>query len=61
MIIISKRHELHSVSVHKTRQQGPHYAALRCEQCNKHIQWLNQVDADFIQKLLEEEKKNDTQ
>lgn len=59
MIIISKRHELHTVRVHPTRQQGPHYAALRCEQCNKHIQWLNQVDADLIQKLLDEEKSNE--
>lgn len=34
-------HDTHSVRVHLTRGLGPHYAALRCVDCNRHIQWLS--------------------
>lgn len=35
------KHNSHHVRIHLTRGQGPHYAALRCVDCNKHIQWLS--------------------
>lgn len=34
-------HDRHQVRIHLTRGGGPHYAALRCVDCNKHIQWLS--------------------
>lgn len=37
-------HDLHEVIIHSTRGSGPHYAALKCVDCNKHIQWLNHKD-----------------
>lgn len=37
-------HDSHPVRIHMTRDHATHYAALRCVQCNKHIQWLNQID-----------------
>lgn len=27
--------------IHHTRGNGPHYAALRCVDCDKHVQWLS--------------------
>ena len=35
------KHDNHPVRIHLTRQLGPHYAALRCVACNRHIQWLS--------------------
>lgn len=35
-------HDNHQVRIHLTRGHGPHYAALRCADCDKHIQWLSQ-------------------
>jgi hypothetical protein len=35
------KHDLHQCRIHLTRGTGPHYAALRCQDCDKHIQWLN--------------------
>jgi hypothetical protein len=53
-IRISK-HDTHQVRVHLTRGLGTHYAALRCVDCNKHIQWLNHKEALIIlQKLTDE-------
>jgi hypothetical protein len=42
------KHDRHEVKIHLTRGMGPHYAALRCVKCNKHIQWLSQADVDKI-------------
>jgi hypothetical protein len=41
-------HDSHQVKIHLTRGMGPHYAALRCIDCNKHIQWLNRQQAHTI-------------
>ena len=41
MITKLKHHDNHQVRIHLTRGTGPHYAALRCVDCNTHIQWLN--------------------
>lgn len=45
MITRLTRHDRHRVSVHLTKPGSKHYAALRCVDCNKHIQWLSQLDA----------------
>jgi predicted nuclease of predicted toxin-antitoxin system len=44
-------HDDHTVRVHLTRGLGPHYAALRCVDCNRHIQWLSYTEAVQIQQL----------
>jgi hypothetical protein len=31
---------------------GPHYAALRCNDCNKHIMWLNKQQVEAITDAL---------
>jgi hypothetical protein len=41
MITRLTNHDNHTVRIHLTRNTGPHYAALRCVNCNKHIQWLS--------------------
>jgi hypothetical protein len=43
------KHDKHPVRIHLTRNLGPHYAALRCVKCNKHIQWLNQKQVREIE------------
>jgi hypothetical protein len=48
MITKLTRHETHTVSVHLTKPGSKHYAALRCVECNKHIQWLSQQDAEKL-------------
>jgi hypothetical protein len=35
---------------------GPHAAALYCEQCNKHIQWITAQELEQIQKLFPDMK-----
>ncbi len=45
------KHDNHQVRVHLTKGLGPHYAALRCVKCNKHIQWLNQYQTQNLQEL----------
>lgn len=41
-------HDLHEVIIHSTRGSGPHYAALKCVDCNKHIQWLSQFETKTL-------------
>jgi hypothetical protein len=43
-------HDSHEMAIHLTRQ-GKHYAALRCCQCDRHVQWLSREDADTLQQL----------
>ena len=50
MITKLTKHDHHRVKIHPTRGMGPHYAALRCCECNTHIQWLNH---DQTQQLVE--------
>lgn len=49
MITELNKHDNHQVKIHLTKGLGPHYAALRCVECNKHIQWLSQQDVKIIQ------------
>ena len=48
MITKLTRHDGHEVKIHLTRALGPHYAALRCVVCNRHIQWLSKSDAMLL-------------
>lgn len=48
MITKLTKHDNHPVAIHLTRGLGPHYAALRCVKCNKHIQWINQETAENL-------------
>ena len=48
MITKLTKHDTHEMKIHLTRNLGPHYAALRCVECNKHIQWLSKEDAEKI-------------
>jgi hypothetical protein len=48
MITHLNAHDSHQVRIHLTRGLGPHYAALRCVDCNKHIQWLSRQDVEII-------------
>jgi hypothetical protein len=49
MITKLTRHDGHEVRIHLTKARGPHYAALRCVVCNKHIQWLSKTDVKILQ------------
>jgi hypothetical protein len=51
MITKLTRHDSHTVSIHLTKPDSKHYAALRCVECNTHIQWLSQFETNDI-KLL---------
>lgn len=44
-------HDKHTVRIHLTKPNSKHYAALRCVECNKHIQWLNILDARTLKEL----------
>jgi hypothetical protein len=48
MITKLTRHETHAVTVHLTKPGSKHYAALRCVECNTHIQWLSKQDAEQL-------------
>jgi hypothetical protein len=54
-ITTNNHHASHRVQVHLTRGNGPHYAALRCVECDRHIQWLSYTEAVQIQQLNETE------
>lgn len=45
------KHDTHPVRIHLTRGLGPHYAALRCVKCNRHIQWLSQALTERLTEL----------
>lgn len=43
------KHNNHRVSIHLTRPGSKHYAALRCADCNLHIQWLSRKDVQALE------------
>ena len=50
-ITTNKLHDDHTVSIHLTKRYGTHYAALRCDDCNKHIQWLDQYQTEILSEI----------
>ena len=51
MITKLNLHDHHSVRIHLTRGGGPHYAALRCVECNRHIQWLSSHETHSLTQI----------
>jgi len=51
MITKLTKHNNHTVSIHRCKPTAVHYAALWCNYCNTHIQWLNRQEAEKISKL----------
>lgn len=47
-ITVLDRHDSHPMQIHLTTPGAKHWAALRCHQCNKHIQWLSQQDTQSL-------------
>jgi len=45
------KHHSHHGSIHLTKNNGPHYAALRCIECNKHIQWVNKLQVQALEEI----------
>ncbi len=46
------KHDTHDMQIHLTRPNASrHWAALRCQQCNTHIQWLSQQDTQTLVNL----------
>lgn len=50
-ITVLTKHDRHQTRIHLTKGLGPHYAALRCVDCNKHIQWLSRQETEKLQQL----------
>jgi len=42
------KHDSCEVTIRRTVLSGPHYAELRCVDCDKHIQWLNQTAYEIL-------------
>jgi hypothetical protein len=51
MITKLTRHDAHTVRVHLTKPGSKHYAALRCVDCNTHIQWLSNTATNELQSM----------
>jgi len=51
MITKLTKHDTHSVRIHKTKPGTKHYAALRCVDCNTHIQWLSKIETNSLQQI----------
>jgi hypothetical protein len=51
MITKLTRHDNHAVRIHKTKLDSKHYAALRCVDCNTHIQWLSNFETDQLKAM----------
>jgi hypothetical protein len=54
------KHDRHPTSIHFTRSGSKHHAALRCRECNRHIQWLSKQDATKLELLGIEVVSKDT-
>jgi len=48
MITKLTKHDNHTMRIHLTKPGSKHYAALRCVECNVHIQWLSIKDAEKL-------------
>jgi hypothetical protein len=41
-------HEHHEMRIHLNKIGSAHFAALRCVECNKHIQWLTPLSTQRL-------------
>lgn len=44
-------HDNHQVQIHRTKPNSKHYSALRCVDCNKHIQWLSKENTNELKSM----------
>jgi hypothetical protein len=51
MITKLTQHDTHQISVHLTKSNSKHHAALRCVKCNVHIQWLSKPESDRLKSI----------
>jgi hypothetical protein len=51
MITKLTKHDLHQIKIYQTRNNFIHSYALRCCDCNKHIQWLSVKDAAYLKSI----------
>ena len=51
MITRLTKHDDHAVKIHLTKPNSTHYAALRCVDCNTHIQWLSKLQANELKTI----------
>lgn len=51
MITRLTKHDTHQMRIHLTKPNSKHYAALRCVDCDKHVQWINYEQAKQIRQL----------
>ena len=47
------KHDNHRVRIHLTKEGSKHYGALRCVECDKHIQWLNKLQVNALKDVVE--------
>jgi hypothetical protein len=57
MITRLTKHDDHKIKIFLTRNNSIHSYALRCCDCNKHIQWLSANDAECLKSLGIEQAK----
>jgi len=43
-----KKHDECETTIRRTLFSGPHFAELRCLDCDKHIQWLSEDDYNVL-------------
>lgn len=48
MITELTKHDDHEVSIRLCNKTSPHYAALCCIDCSKHIQWLSRSETEEL-------------
>jgi hypothetical protein len=51
MITKLTKHDSHTVRIHLTKVGSKHYAALRCVDCNTHIQWLSAFESSQLKSM----------
>lgn len=45
------KHDTHTVRIHLTKPNSKHHAALRCVDCDTHIQWLSDNQTNQVKSL----------
>ena len=52
MITSNDKHNGHEIITQRMWNNGPHYAQLKCRDCNKWIQWLSRSDYKSVNQIL---------
>jgi hypothetical protein len=51
MITKLTKHDSHKIEIFQTQNNFTHSYALRCCDCNKHIQWLSVKDVEILKQF----------